>query len=361
MLVKSTPNPLCELDARAREIFRLTVDIYLSSGAPVGSRTLSRICDLNLSPATIRNVMYDMEQMGLLYAPHISAGRMPTERGLRLFIDGLLEIGDVTDADRKMLETKAHRAGRSFEKVLTESISRLAGLSRCVGLVVAPKSDAPLKHIEFIKLSDHQALVILVSADGGIENRVIGLPAGLPASSLIQAANYLTERFIGRTISEIQSGICEEITRAQIELDEAASHMVEAGLAVWSGSEKDHKNQDRSLIIRGQQHLLEDVTVHEDIKRVQNLFQELERKNNVIKLLDLADGGEGVQIFIGSETNLFSMSESTVIAAPYKDKDMQILGAIGVIGPTRVNYARIVPMVDYTAKMVSRLLSGEMK
>jgi len=343
------------LDQRSREIFRTIVESYLRDGEPLGSRNLSRALALGLSPATIRNVMSDLEQLGLIYAPHISAGRLPTQRGLRFFVDAFMEIGDLSDEERRAIETqvKASGAGTSLEHMLTEASQMLSGMSRGAGLVVAAKNEVPLKHIEFVQLEPQRALAVLVSQNGDVENRIVDVPAGTTASQLQEASNFLNAHIHGRTLAEakVEIGRLKEETRAA--LDALSRELVEKGLAVWAGSEG---GLPARLIVRGRANLLENVTAQADIELLKHLFEDLENQEGVMQLLDLAEQGSGVRIFIGSENKLFSLSGSSLIVAPYRDKDSRVIGALGVIGPTRLNYARIVPMVDYTAQMVSRML-----
>lgn len=340
-------SALNELDARAREIFRDLVEEYLRTGEPVGSRTLSQSSGLGLSAATIRNVMADLTDLGLLHAPHISAGRLPTERGLRLFVDSLMQMSDLTEEERR--EIDAGPVGAEGDTVLEKAAAKLSGLTHTASLVLAPKTEAPLRHIEFVSTSPGQALVILVFEDGRVENRIITLPEGLPGSALIYAGNYLSERLRGRTISETREEILREIENRQAALDALTSRLVQEGVAEIAGGERS------SLIVRGRANLLDDAS-QEDLERVRMLFDDLERKRDVIDLLNAARDGEGVKIFIGSENRLFSLSGSSVIVAPYRDQSRRIVGVLGVIGPTRLNYARVIPIVDYTAEVVSRML-----
>ncbi|HUA53100.1 MAG TPA: heat-inducible transcriptional repressor HrcA [Candidatus Sulfotelmatobacter sp.] len=344
---------ITELNERSREIFRHIVDAYVETGEPIGSRTLSRRLGVALSPATIRNVMADLEDAGLLSAPHTSAGRMPTEAGLRLFVSGLLEIGGLSADERASIDSQCAATGRSLAQTLEEATAALSGLSQCAGLVLAPKLDRSLKHIEFVPLGPGRALVVMVTEDGMVENRVIDVPIGMPPSTLTTAGNYLNARLAGRTLEEARGLIDRELEDHRARLDELTSRVVEAGLAVWSGSEN---GRDAHLIVRGQANLLENVTAIEDLERIRALFQALEAKEAMAKLLDAANLAEGVQIFIGAENNLFSVAGCSVIIAPYTDQRERIVGAIGVIGPTRINYARIIPLVDYTAKVIGRLI-----
>jgi heat-inducible transcriptional repressor len=351
--MSSTVTIASILADRQREVFRRLVEAFLSSGEPVGSRTLSQILPIALSPASIRNVMADLEAMGLLYAPHTSAGRVPTERGLRLFVDGLLQVGELAPPELSALETRLSDSGRRVEDVLTQATTLLSGLSRCAGLVVAAKQDSVLKHVEFVSLAPGKALVIMVTEDGQVENRVIETPLGLPGSALTEASNYLNARLTGHTLDATRAGVMAELEGERAELDTLTAKIVAEGLATLAApSEGDEK----VLIVRGASHLLESMEAQSDLERIRTLFDDIERKNELIRLLELAREGDGVRIFIGSENRLFSLSGSSIIAAPYADTKGKIVGVIGVLGPTRLNYARIIPMVDHTAKVIGRLL-----
>jgi heat-inducible transcriptional repressor len=341
-----------ELSERSREIFRQIVDAYVTTGEPVGSRTLSRRLSQSLSPATVRNVMADLEEAGLLFAPHASAGRMPTEAGLRLFVNGLLELGSLAQSERERIDVHCRTTGKSMEQLLEEALATLSGLSRCAGLVLAPKSQVALKHIEFVPLGPGRALVVLVTDDGLVENRVLELPREVPPSALVEATNFLNARVVGHTLEEAKVQIFEELDSQRAQLDVLTSKVVAAGVATWAGGNKGAGQ----LIVRGQSHLLDDVTALEDLERIRALFEALETKEQMLHLIELAHGAEGVQIFIGAENDLFKVSGCTMIVAPYHNSREQIVGAIGVIGPTRINYARIIPMVDYTAKVIGRLI-----
>jgi heat-inducible transcriptional repressor len=344
---------LAQLDERSREIFRQIVESYLATGEPVGSRNISRLIPITLSPASVRNVMADLEALGLIYAPHTSAGRLPTELGLRFFVDALLEIGDLSGGDRQSIEAQVRAArGGSLDAVLAEASQLLSGLSRGAGVVTAAKNNPRLKQIEFVRLEPGRALVVLVSEDGQIENRLLTLPADLPASSLVEATNFLNARIRGKTLDEARAELERALVTARAELDELTQKVVAEGLASWSGGEA----PDRRLIVRGHAKLLEDLKAMEDLERVRLLFDDLETKRGVIELLGKAEDAEGLRIFIGSESKLFSLSGSSTIVAPYRDGAGRVVGVLGVIGPTRLNYARVIPMVDYTAKVVSRVL-----
>jgi heat-inducible transcriptional repressor len=345
---------LAQLNERSREIFRQIVESYLATGEPVGSRNLSRLITTPLSPASVRNVMSDLEQLGLVYSPHTSAGRLPTELGLRFFVDALMEIGDVPAEERRAMEAKVAAAGKSMEAVLNEASGMLSGLARAAGVVLTAKQNLRLKHIEFVRLEPDRALVVLVAEDGQVENRIINLPAGLPTSALIEASNFLNAHVRGRTLAEARVELERALEAQRAQLDQLTQEIVSAGLASWSGGESD----ERKLIVRGAAHLLEDLNVAEDLERVRLLFDDLETKRGVVDLLGRAENAEGAHIYIGSENNLFSLSGSSTIVAPYHDQTGRIVGVLGVIGPTRLNYARVIPMVDYTAKVVSKLLGG---
>jgi heat-inducible transcriptional repressor len=345
------------LGERPREVFRHLVEAFLASGEPVGSRTLSQRLPLALSPASIRNVMADLESMGLLYAPHTSAGRAPTEKGLRLFVDGLLEIGELAPDERIAIEARMSGTGRLVEDVLTQATSLLSGLSNCAGLVVSSKQDSTLKHIEFVGVAPGKALVVMVSEDSQVENRLIDTPMGLPPSALTEASNYLNARLRGRTLDQARVEFLQELENERSELDQLTAKIVAEGLATLSSSGGNTRNsEEKVLIVRGASHLLDTVEAQADIERVRNLFEDIERKNELIRLLELAKDGDGVRIFIGSENRLFSLSGSSIVAAPYANAQGKVIGVIGVLGPTRLNYGRIIPMVDHTAKVVGRLL-----
>jgi heat-inducible transcriptional repressor len=340
-----------EMSQRSRDILRLVVETYMTTGEPVGSRFLSKKLEHRLSPASIRNTMADLEDAGLLYAPHTSAGRLPTEIGLRLFVDGLLQVGDLTQDERSSIEGRCTASGRGFQDVLTEATSVLSGLSGHAGLVVAPKVDVPLRHVEFVPLSPNKALVVMVSESGQVENRVLDMPMGLTPEALAEAGQFLSQRLKGRTIALGRNEILKELEQRRAELDQLSARVVEAGLAIWGG-----EPERGTLIVRGSANLLDDVAAIADLERIRNLMEELENTEEMLRLIDLTQGGEGVRIFIGSENTLFRRAGCSLIVAPLQNQQQRIVGAIGVIGPTRMNYARVVPMVDFTAQVVGRLL-----
>lgn len=347
------PSTFAAMDQRSRDIFREVVQSYLDTGEPVGSRTISRR-GVSLSPASIRNVMSDLADLGLLDAPHISSGRIPTHAGLRMFVDSLLQIGEPADADKQAIEGRlAGSRGKRLEAVLADASELLSGLVGGAGLVTTPTHDGPVRHVEFVRISSEQALAVIVAESGDVENRLLALPPGLPASALVEAGNYLNARMKGRTLSEAREAVTLEIRSRRAALDEATSQLVEDGLAQWSGEDP---GRGRSLIVRGRANLLDETGEPQSLDRVRDLFAELERSENLLNILDTARLAEGVRLFIGSENPLFSLSGSAMIVAPYINAERKIVGALGVIGPTRLNYARVIPMVDYTAQVVGRLV-----
>ncbi len=350
-----TPHSeLAQLNERSREIFRQIVENYLATGEPVGSRNVSRLITVPLSPASVRNVMSDLEQLGLIYAPHTSAGRLPTELGLRFFVDALMQVGDLSEPERQSIEAQLASVNKAqtVEAALTKAMARLSGLTRTAAVVLTAKSNVRLKHIEFVRLEPERALVVLVAEDGQVENRVLMLPPGIPAAALTEASNFLNSRIRGRTLAEVRVEVEDALAQSRSDLDQLTQKVVAAGIASWSGGASD----ERQLIVRGHANLLEDLHALEDLERVRLLFDDLETKRGVIDLLGRAERAEGVRIFIGSENKLFSLSGSSTIIAPYRDGAGHIVGVLGVIGPTRLNYARVIPMVDYAARIVSQML-----
>ncbi|MEO0465343.1 MAG: heat-inducible transcriptional repressor HrcA [Pseudomonadota bacterium] len=348
----SSSSLLQSLDARSRDIFRTIVEGYLDTGEPVGSRTLSK-SGISLSPASIRNVMADLTDLGLIDSPHISAGRQPTHAGLRLFVDGFLESGDPSAADQDEIESRLSAAGRDRDAVLAEASTLLSGVARGAGLVSAPTRDAPIRHVEFVPLGTGDALCVLVTEDGDVENRLVAMPKDLPVTALMEASNYLNTRLKGKSLEGSHAAILGELEDHRAELDETTSALVEAGLAEWSGN---GEGSEPKLIVHGHANLLEDATAAEDLDRVRQIFNMLERQQAVLDILSKTQEAGGVRLFIGSENRLFQLTGSSVIVAPYMNAQKQVVGALGVIGPTRLNYARVIPMVDYTARVVSRII-----
>lgn len=344
---------LSEMNERSREVFRRVVEGYLASGDPVGSRTLTRTLSEKISAATVRNVMQDLEFLGLLDSPHVSAGRIPTQLGLRMFVDGLLEVGTVADEDREKIDATMGANDHDVATLLDRIGATLSGITRGASLVLAPKHEAPIKHIEFVSLGPDRALVVLVFADGHVENRVFTPPPGQTPSSMREAANFLNALAEGKTLSELRKTVVHDISRRRQEIDSLAQALVESGLALWENAGE----QSERLIVRGRANLLEGKAEAQDFERIRSLFDDLERTRDIAEFLELAETGEGVRIFIGSENKLFSLSGSSLVVSSYMNADRKIIGAVGVIGPTRLNYGRIVPIVDYTAQLVGRMIS----
>ena len=351
------PSLLAEMNDRSREVFRRVVEGYLASGDPVGSRTLTRSMQEKVSAATIRNVMQDLEYLGLLDSPHVSAGRIPTQRGLRMFVDGLLEIGVVADADREKIDASLGANDRDVPALLDKIGATLSGITHGASLVLTPKREAPIRHIEFVSLSPDRALVVLVFADGNVENRIFTPPPGQTPSSMREAANFVNALAEGRTLTDLRQTMSHEISQRRQEIDSLARDLVESGMALWENAGEPHER----LIVRGRANLIDDAAEAQDVNRIRSLFDDLERKRDIAEFLDLTEHGEGVRIFIGSENKLFSLSGSSLVVSPYMNADRKIIGAVGVIGPTRLNYGRIVPIVDYTAQLVGKLISDRGK
>jgi heat-inducible transcriptional repressor len=348
-----TSGILQEMNERSREVFRRVVEGYLANGDPVGSRTLTRDFSEKVSAATIRNVMQDLEYLGLLDSPHISAGRIPTQLGLRMFVDGLLEVGNPDDGDRAQIDATMGRDKDDVSGMLDRLGTALSGVTQGASLVLAPKHEAPIKHIEFVSLSHDRALAVLVFSDGHVENRLFAPPAGQTPSSMREAANFLNSLVEGKTLSELTRTIKTEMSKRRQEIDVLAAELVESGLVIWDSEEGHHER----LIVRGRANLLTESGDVQDLEKVRSLFDDLERKRDIADFLELAEDGDGVRIFIGSENKLFSLSGSSLVVSPYMNSDRKIIGAVGVIGPTRLNYGRIVPIVNYTAQLVGKLIS----
>ncbi|MBL4874221.1 MAG: heat-inducible transcriptional repressor HrcA [Rhodobacteraceae bacterium] len=352
-MIMTQTIPLSELTNRSREVFRQVVESYLETGEPVGSKTLTESLTEKVSPATIRNVMSDLEHLGLLDSPHTSAGRIPTHVGLRLFVDGLLEVGTVSGSERSEIERSLDTNEPDIGDMMDKVGSMLSGLTKGASLVLTPKTESPIKHLEFVALSPEKALVVLVTADGQVENRLFTPPIGLTPSAMREAANFLNAVLEGHTVSQMQSVVAREIEKHRQELDRLSQSLIKDGLAIWV-DEQDGRDR---LIVRGRANLVEDDASELDLERIRQLFDDLERKRDLAQLLDLTEEGDGVRIFIGSENKLFSLSGSSLVVSPYMNAERKIIGAVGVIGPTRLNYGRIVPIVDYTAQLVGRLVS----
>ncbi|MDB4830513.1 heat-inducible transcriptional repressor HrcA [Paracoccaceae bacterium] len=353
----ASPDLLNDMNERSREIFRRLVEGYLESGGPVGSRTLTRTLNEKVSAATVRNVMQDLEFLGLLDSPHISAGRVPTQLGLRMFVDGLLEVDQLSKEDQLKLDQTVDRNSQDVSSVLDRVGSTLSALTHGASLVLTPKQEQPIKHIEFVSLSPDRALVVLVYSNGDVENRLFTPPVGQTPSAMREAANFLNAVLEGRTLSELLSTIQDDVDLRRQEINSLAQELVTQGLAVWQTQGDDNER----LIVRGRGNLLESEAHEEDLERIRNLFDDLERKRDIAEFLELTEQGDGVRIFIGSENKLFSLTGSSLVVSPYMNSERKIVGAIGVIGPTRLNYGRIVPLVDYTAQLVGKLISDRIE
>jgi heat-inducible transcriptional repressor len=354
----TTPQPiLSDMNDRTREVFRRVVEGYLTSGEPVGSRTLTRTLSEKVSAATVRNVMQDLEYLGLLDSPHVSAGRVPTQAGLRMFVDSLLEVGQVAPEDQERIDATLGMTDQDVTTLLDEVGAALSVITRGASVVLAPKREAAIRHIEFVSLAPDRALVVLVFADGQVENRVFVPPPGQTPASMREAANFLNALAEGRTLSELRASMAQQIARRRQEIDSLARELVESGIALWENAGEPSER----LIVRGRSNLIGEAADQAEIERIRVLFDDLERKRDIAEFLNLTEAGEGVRIFIGSENKLFSLSGSSLVVSPYMNADRKIIGAVGVIGPTRLNYGRIVPIVDYTAQLVGRLVSDRGK
>ncbi|MFT5869324.1 MAG: heat-inducible transcriptional repressor [Paracoccaceae bacterium] len=347
------PTVLADLNERSREVFRRVVEGYLDTGSPVGSRTLTRTLTESISAATVRNVMQDLEFLGLLGSPHMSAGRVPTQLGLRMFVDGLLEVGELSTEDRDAIDATTDDNQADITSILDRIGSTLSGVTRGASLVLTPKREAPIKHIEFVSLSPNRVLVVLVFADGHVENRLFSPPLGQTPSSMREAANFLNALAEGKTVSDLKSLVSSEMVKRRQEIDILTRALIESGSAIWENKGA----QDERLIVRGRSNLLAESSEANELERIKSLFDDLERKRDIAEFLDLTETGDGVRIFIGSENKLFSLSGSSLVVSPYMNADRKIVGAVGVIGPTRLNYGRIVPIVDYTAQLVGKMIS----
>ena len=346
-------NIIQEMNERSKIVFRNLVDSYIETGEPVGSQTLANTLAEEISPATLRNVMQDLEVLGLLDSPHVSSGRIPTQQGLRLFVDTLLEIGEISNKEQEIIDYSIKEDPKNLSNILTRAGSVLSGLTKSASLVLAPKIEAPIKHIEFVSLSPERALAVLVTADGMVENRVFEPPLGQTQSDFREAANFMNAHAKGLTLSELREVMEREVSKRKLEIDKIAAQLVKDGLAVWDGKDTDNSR----LIVRGRANLIDGTTAEDDFEKIRELFDDLERKQDIANFINLTEKGEGVRVFIGSENKLFSLSGSSLVISPYMNSEHRIIGAVGVIGPTRLNYGKIVPIVDYTAQLVGRTLS----
>lgn len=346
---------MLDLDKRAQDIFHHIVTQYLHHGDPVGSRTLSKLLDEQISAATIRNVMADLADLGLLHSPHISAGRVPTADGLRLFVKGMLEIDDVSPEDKNILETLGKdNKHLSAHKMVDQVAEKIAGLSQYAGFVFAPNSNSGLKHIEFVPFAPGKALVILVTQEGVVENRLIDIPNDITPSMLSEAGNFMSQRLAGKNLDQAYQELDKNINERKTQLNELSQKIIDSGMAFWS---QINEEESGYLILKGQSQLLDNIQTRADIEQIQHLFSSLERDQALLKLLNFAKDGEGVQLFIGSENEYFSLSGWSLVLSPYQSNDGRMIGAIGLIGPINMNYARVIPVVNYTAKLVSDIFA----
>ena len=344
-------NLYLELSEKSKQIFKGVVESYLETGEPAGSETILKKTGIDISPASIRSILANLQKEGLLYAPHISAGRLPTDKGMRFFVDGLLEFGRLTTNEQENIKSQCRSRGTSFQEVLDEASKTISGLSNCAGIVVAPKFQNKIKHIEFIRLNTNQVMSIIASENGLVENRILNTKNNYNDNILKQVSNYLNSNFSGKTIDEIKENIQEKIRNSKSELDALSSRLMQEGIVEIAPD-----NESPYIFLHGQSSLLGDEIVSKDLDQIRNLFDDIENKSNFLDILDNTSKGQGVQIFIGSQNFLFKHSGLSMVMAPYKNKEQKIIGAIGVVGPTRLNYAKIVPLVDYTSKVIGRML-----
>ncbi len=345
-------NLYLELSEKSKQILKGVVESYLETGEPAGSETILKKTGIDISSASIRSILADLQKEGLLYAPHISAGRLPTDKGMRFFVDGLLEFGRLTKNEQENIKSQCRSRGTSFQEVLDEASKTISGLSNCAGIVVAPKFQNKIKHIEFIRLNTNQVMSIIASENGLVENRILNTNNNYNDNILKQVSNYLNSNFSGKTIDEIKENIQEKIRNSKSELDALSSRLMQEGIVEIAPN-----NESPYIFLHGQSSLLGDEAVSKDLDQIRNLFDDIENKSNFLDILDNTSKGQGVQIFIGSQNFLFKHSGLSMVMAPYKNKEQKIIGAIGVVGPTRLNYAKIVPLVDYTSKVIGRMLS----
>jgi len=344
-------NLYVELSDRSKQIFKSVVETYLKTGSPSGSETILKKGGVNLSSSSIRLILANLQKEGLLFAPHTSAGRLPTDKGMRFFVDGLLEFGRLSKNEKENIKNQCQSRGSSFQEVLNEASKTISGLSNCAGIVVAPKFLNKIKHIEFIRLNSNQIMSIIASENGLVENRILNSKNNYNESTLKQASNYLNSNFVGKTIDQIKTIISKEIKNTKNKLDSLATKLVNEGII-----EIVPNLETPYIFLHGQSSLLEEEVISKDLDQIRNLFDDIENKSNFLNVIENTSKGQGVQIFIGSQNFLFKHSGLSMVMAPYKNNEQKIIGAIGVVGPMRLNYAKIVPLVDYTSKIVGRML-----
>ena len=340
-------NDIPVLNERAQILLKTLVERYIAEGQPVGSRALSRFSGLELSPASIRNVMADLEDLGFIASPHTSAGRIPTSRGYRFFVDTLLTIRPLDRIEINKLEGQLHIENR--QKLVTSASQVLADLTRFAGVVMTPRRSAGFRHIEFVRLSESRVLLILVTPEGDVQNRILVTDRAYTPSELVEAANILNQNYAGLTFEETRKRVHDELKQLREDMTHLMTRALEAGSAALDESAED-------VVISGEGRLLDVQDLSSDMQRLRNLFDLFERKTGLLQLLDVSSRAHGVQIFIGGESGLVPLDECSVVTAPY-EVDGQVVGTVGVIGPTRMAYERVIPIVDITAKLLSSALS----
>ncbi len=344
-------NLYIELTDRTKQIFKTVVETYLETGSPSGSETVLKKAGLDISSASVRSILSNLQKEGLLFSPHTSAGRVPTEKGMRFFVDGLLEFGRISKSEKENIEQLSASKSKSYQEVLDEASRSISGLSNYAGIVIAPKYQKNLKHLEFIRLNNTQIMSILAYENGEIENRIIEDSGKFTNSQLLQTSNYLSEKFKNKNISEIKKIIESEITSTRSNLEEISKKLVKKGIV-----EIEPKMNNPYIFLHGQSKLLKDEIISKDLDQIRQLFDDIENKSTFIDILENAGKAKGVQIFIGSKNFLFKHSGLSMVMAPYKNKEQEIVGVIGVVGPTRLNYSKIVPLVDYTSKIIGKVI-----
>jgi heat-inducible transcriptional repressor len=335
------------LNERALILLKTLVERYIAEGQPVGSRVLSRYSGLDLSPASIRNVMADLEEMGFIASPHTSAGRVPTPRGYRFFVDTLLTVKPLDTVEISQLEGQLH--AESTQKLVVSASQLLSDLTHFAGVVVTPRRSGGFRHIEFLKLSETRVLLILVTSEGDVQNRILLTEKRYTPAELVEAANILNQNYAGLTFDEIRRRIREELKQLTADMTQLMTAALEAGSRAASESAEE-------VVISGESNLLDSQDLSSNMATLRKLFELFDRKTGLLQLLEVSSRAQGVQIFIGGESGVAPLDECSVITAPY-EVDGQVVGTVGVIGPTRMAYERIIPIVDITAKLLSSMLT----
>ena len=337
-----------QLDARAQTLLKALVERYIADGQPVGSRALSRISGLDLSPATIRNIMADLEDMGFIASPHTSAGRIPTPRGYRIFVDTLLTVQSI-DETTVELKLQARRQLNSPQKIISNAAQVLSSLSQFAGVVMTPRHESVFQQIEFLRLSEKRILLVIVSPGGDVQNRLLLTDVDYTPSQLIQAANYLNQHYAGSSFDDVRTRLQGELRQLRDDMTKLMQAAVEAGSDAMADDEE-------HVVISGERNLLSVTDLASNMTSLRKLFDLFEQKTSLMQLLDVSSKATGVQIFIGGESQLVPMDEMSVVTSPY-EVNGKIVGTLGVIGPTRMAYERVIPIVDITAKLLSNALS----